>query len=119
MPHPRSLIDRICGEFTDMPGLKVTFEQACRLWSANRAECQAALDALIEQGLLYRSPSGVFAASPPPGGVGLTAALVPTISVRCAYCYRLNAVPINEAAGMARFRCASCMRVVGAAAMLA
>jgi len=49
MPSLDTLTDRIRAEFGDLPGLKVTFAQACRLWHADEAKCLAALEALIDE----------------------------------------------------------------------
>ena len=70
-----TLTDRIRAEFLELPGLKITFEQACRLWHSNEAQCMAALEALIEEGFLFRSPSGAFLALPKPHGKSMKAAL--------------------------------------------
>lgn len=56
--HP--LANRIRGEYHEMPGLRLTLTQACRLWQVDRAECQATLDALVAEGFLARTPDGVF-----------------------------------------------------------
>jgi hypothetical protein len=32
-----TLTDRIRSEFRELPGLKITFQQACRLWHSNEA----------------------------------------------------------------------------------
>ena len=58
------LIGRIRGEFIEMPGLKLNFQQACRLWNLSASACREALDALRAEGFLYQTPSGAFIAFP-------------------------------------------------------
>lgn len=52
-PAP-DLATRVCAEFKDMPGVRLTLAQAVRLWSAERAECEAVLRDLTARGLLCR-----------------------------------------------------------------
>jgi hypothetical protein len=52
------LVHRIRGEFLEMPGLRLTLAQACRLWQLDDATCEAALNALIEQHFLRKSGRG-------------------------------------------------------------
>jgi DNA-binding IclR family transcriptional regulator len=40
------LMNRIRGEFREMPGLRLTLEQAMRLWSLDRATCVEVLNQL-------------------------------------------------------------------------
>ena len=40
------LLRRIRGEFREMPGLRLSLEQAMRLWSLDRATCVEALNQL-------------------------------------------------------------------------
>jgi hypothetical protein len=58
----RALTDRIRAEFVELPGLKITTAQACRLWHADEGACHAAFAALIEEGFLRQMPSGAFIA---------------------------------------------------------
>jgi hypothetical protein len=65
MPHPATapdLLTRIRGEFQEMPGLKLTLAQACRLWQLEARTCEALLDALVEQRFLAQTPNGAFVA---------------------------------------------------------
>jgi len=43
-----ALLKRIRGEFLEMPGLRLTCEQAQRLYGLDRALCQRALDWLVD-----------------------------------------------------------------------
>lgn len=47
-PSTRDLLSRIRGEFLEMPGMRLTREQARRLWALDDATCQTLLDALVE-----------------------------------------------------------------------
>jgi hypothetical protein len=42
------LLRRICGEFLEMPGLRVTRSQARRLWALDEQTCTRILDVLVE-----------------------------------------------------------------------
>jgi hypothetical protein len=81
-----SLTSRIRAEFLQLPSLKITFQEACRLWHSNESQCLAALEALIAEGFLFRSPSGAFLALPKPLGKSLKATTgstdrLPSVSV--------------------------------------
>jgi len=61
-PNPNGLIlDRIRGEFREMPGLSLTVEQARRLWSLDAPTCYEALAYLVESGFLSLKPNGSYA----------------------------------------------------------
>lgn len=57
-----SLIDRVRGEYREMPGLKLTVAQACRLWQIDQPTCEAMLDRLIHEDVLRRIPNGSYIA---------------------------------------------------------
>ena len=63
---------QIRGEYTEMPGLRVTQPQAQRLWGLDEATCRLALDSLVGAGFLRRTDAGHYVrltegpASPPP-----------------------------------------------------
>jgi hypothetical protein len=61
-----ALLDRIRGEFREMPGLRLTFAQACRLWQVDAPACQIVLDALLLEGFLHRTQDGAYLALPQP-----------------------------------------------------
>lgn len=124
MPSLDTLTDRIRAEFAELPGLKVTFAQACRLWHADEAKCLAALEALVSEGFLRRSPSGAFIALPRPQRKKIKASLVEASpTVRCPHCHHLNAVSIERTAhasrGSTTFRCVACWRLVHVAGQAA
>ena len=51
---------RIRGEFLEMPGLRLTSEQAARLWHVDVATCTAVLSRLVENRFLTRTRSGAY-----------------------------------------------------------
>lgn len=58
-----SLVARVRGEYLEMPGLRVTFAQACRLWQLDAATCEMLLDHLVGEGFLDRTASGFYVAA--------------------------------------------------------
>lgn len=54
------LLHRICGEFREMPGLRLTVAQAMRLWGLDRDMCERAVDALVCQSFLRQTSTGVI-----------------------------------------------------------
>jgi hypothetical protein len=109
----RELIGRIRGEFMEMPGLKLSFQQACRLWNLSGSTCREALDALRAEGFLYQTPSGAFIALP--SATRMLKAETPSHRVRCPHCFHLNSVSVAARPGAVSFRCAACRKVVGGA----
>jgi DNA-binding GntR family transcriptional regulator len=59
MPHVT--IRRIRGEYLEMPGLRLTLEQAQRLCGVDRTLCQQVLDQLVGEGFLDVRPDGTYA----------------------------------------------------------
>ena len=58
------LIHRVHGEYMEMPGLRLTLEQACRLWNVDPATSLDVLNRLVEDQFLRLSgPHYVRAAS--------------------------------------------------------
>jgi hypothetical protein len=49
------LLNRVCGEYLEMPGLQLTLAQACRLWNTDPATGLGALEALVTSAFLRRS----------------------------------------------------------------
>jgi hypothetical protein len=64
MPEAKRSIDeilrRVQGEFLEMPGLRLTEPQACRLWGLDAISCQALLEALVDAKFLFRTRDGAF-----------------------------------------------------------
>ena len=54
------LLHRIRGEFGEMPGMRLTTEQAMRLWSLDRATCEGVLDELVAVRFLERDGFGRY-----------------------------------------------------------
>lgn len=57
---PDALVRRIKREYEEMPGLRLTFAQARRLWRMETAICTEALRALTRSGFLRRTHDGQF-----------------------------------------------------------
>jgi hypothetical protein len=55
-----SSLDAILGGYAHMPGLRLTCEQACRLYALNDARCQGMFDALVDAGFLSRGTDGAY-----------------------------------------------------------
>lgn len=49
------LLCRACGEYLEMPGLRLTPKQAQRLWGLDEATCAQLLEFLVESKFLGRS----------------------------------------------------------------
>jgi hypothetical protein len=60
MPH-NTLVTRIRAEYLEMPGLRLTLEQAQRLCGIERALCRAVLDALVADRFLCVKSNGMYA----------------------------------------------------------
>jgi DNA-binding IclR family transcriptional regulator len=56
-----ALVDRIRGEYLEMPGMTLRFEQVARLCGIERSACQAVLEALVEAGFLCVTANGAYA----------------------------------------------------------
>ena len=46
------MLDRVLGEYREMPGLALTIEQARRLWGCDAVTCQRIVDVLVERHVL-------------------------------------------------------------------
>lgn len=44
----------IDAEYREMPGMRLTFAQVCRLWNLSAEECGKVLDYLLKSGVLTR-----------------------------------------------------------------
>jgi hypothetical protein len=56
----RDVVRRVRGEFLEMPGLRLTPQQARRLWRLDDNACNAVLNALVEARFLARTRDGAF-----------------------------------------------------------
>ncbi len=54
------MLQRIRGEFLEMPGLKLTIAQAARLWHLDPHMSEELLDTLVMDGMLRRSADGAY-----------------------------------------------------------
>jgi hypothetical protein len=57
-----SLAVRIRGEYCEMPGLRLTVAQGCRLWQLDASTCEALLEQLVREAFLYKTPNGAYIA---------------------------------------------------------
>ena len=62
MPSLESLAARIRGEYREMPGLRLTFAQACRLWQMDAPTCETVLEQLVGEAFLYKTDRGAYVA---------------------------------------------------------
>jgi hypothetical protein len=63
VPRPfatSELVHRVTGEFHDLPGLRLTLEQAMRLFDKDRQSIGFVLDRLIDQHVLARDRFGRY-----------------------------------------------------------
>ena len=54
------VLQRVQGEFSEMPGLCLTAAQAQRLWGLDQEFCDELLRALVDQSFLVRRRDGSF-----------------------------------------------------------
>jgi hypothetical protein len=54
------VLQRIQGEFVEMPGLRLTVAQAQRLWGLERDICDSLLAALVDAKFLEQTRDGAF-----------------------------------------------------------
>jgi hypothetical protein len=54
------VLQRIQGEYTEMPGLRLTPAQAQRLWGLDRKMCEQLLDVLVKAEFLSQTRDGSF-----------------------------------------------------------
>jgi len=53
-----TLLERVRGEFNEMPGLQLTEAQAARLWGLEPTACRRVVDELVGAEFLRWTPSG-------------------------------------------------------------
>ena len=56
-----SALERLRGEYREMPGLRLTVEQVERLCGIDHVVCEALLDALVATRVLQVNPDGTYA----------------------------------------------------------
>lgn len=54
------VLQRVQGEYIEMPGLRLTTAQAQRLWGLDRSACDALLGALVDAKFLFQTRDGAF-----------------------------------------------------------
>jgi hypothetical protein len=54
------MLYRIRGEFLEMPGLRLTLEQAARLWHMDTAVCASVLMTLVADRFLTKTRGGAY-----------------------------------------------------------
>ena len=59
-PIAHDVLNRVQGEFLEMPGLRLTEPQARRLWGLEPVECRILLGALVDSNFLFRTRDGAF-----------------------------------------------------------
>ena len=58
-----AIVQRVRGEYLEMPGLSLTERQAARLWHLEPEACRALFKALVESGFLRHTPRGYVRAN--------------------------------------------------------
>ena len=53
-----ALVERIRGEFLEMPGLQLTITEAARLWGLDLKACQHVVEVLVAASFLRWTPNG-------------------------------------------------------------
>jgi hypothetical protein len=61
---PEMLVARIRGEYREMPGLRLTFAQARRMWQMDADTCTVVLQTLVGEEFLIERQDGTFIALP-------------------------------------------------------
>jgi hypothetical protein len=56
----QDVVRRVRGEFLEMPGLRLTSQQARRLWRLDETACEAVLGALVDARFLLKTRDGAF-----------------------------------------------------------
>ena len=56
-----SLVSRVSGEFSEIPGLRLTPAQATRLWGLERETCHQVIERLVAAAFLRWTPAGAVA----------------------------------------------------------
>ena len=55
-----ALVERVRGEFNEMPGLQLTVAQAARLWGMELTACRQVVDALVATEFLRWTAAGTI-----------------------------------------------------------
>ena len=54
------LLTRVRGEYREMPGMRLTIDQAMRLWVLDRKTCSGVLDSLVAAHFLEQDSHGQY-----------------------------------------------------------
>ena len=54
------LVRRVQSEYLEMPGLCLTFDQACRLWALDSTTCGRVMQRLVAEGFIAVSDRGSY-----------------------------------------------------------
>ena len=54
------LVKRVRAEYGEMPGLRLTVAQACRLWQLDEATGEAVMKQLMDDGVIRRMADGAY-----------------------------------------------------------
>jgi hypothetical protein len=57
---PSDLFYRVRNEYIEVPGLRLTVDQAQRFWQLRRSDCEAVLALLVNAGFLERTRTNAF-----------------------------------------------------------
>lgn len=82
------MLRRICGEYLEMPGLRLQCAQAQRLWGMDEQTCTELLDFLVEQRFLQKTDNGSY--------VRLTDGIVPFPSLGMRMVFDSNPAPARS-----------------------
>jgi hypothetical protein len=58
--HAHALVERVRGEFNEMPGLQLTVPQAARLLGIEQETCNVVIETLVASSFLRRTPTGTI-----------------------------------------------------------
>lgn len=61
--HPVTPLAQIQGEYLESAGLRLTVEQAQRLWGLDHTQCTALFQALVDSGFLRQANDGAYVRS--------------------------------------------------------
>jgi hypothetical protein len=56
----KQTMDAIRGEFNEMPGMRLTHDQFCRLWHLERQEAERVISSLTASGFLRRDENNRY-----------------------------------------------------------
>ena len=56
----QDVVRQIRGEFLEMPGMRLTEQEARRMWRLDETACEAVLEALVDARFLVKTRDGAF-----------------------------------------------------------